>query len=63
LDPYKFVRIHRSAIVNLENVEELHRKASGEFEVILRCGERLKLSRGYRQSLDRFDPLAANFAR
>lgn len=62
LDPGKFVRIHRSAIVNVDNVKELRRNGSGEYEVILLGGKRLKVSRGYRRNLDRFDPLAPNFA-
>lgn len=63
LDPDRFVRIHRSLIVNLGSVEELCRRESGDYEVVLQTGTRLKLSRGYRQCLDRFDPLAADFAR
>lgn len=63
LDPDGFVRIHRSAIVNLSNVKELQRNETGEFEVVLDSGERLKLSRGYRRELDRFDPFTAGFAR
>ncbi len=51
LDPARFVRIHRSAIVNLERVRELHPLFHGEYVVVLRSGERLTLSRGYRDRL------------
>ena len=63
LDPDEFVRVHRSAIVNLGSVRELSRRDSGEYEVVLVGGKHLKLSRGYRHRLDRFDPLADRFAR
>jgi hypothetical protein len=63
LDADRFARIHRSLIVNLGSVEELCRGEGGDYEVVLQTGTRLKLSRGYRQCLDRFDPLVADFAR
>jgi two-component system LytT family response regulator len=63
LDPDQFVRIHRSAIVNLTFVRELRRDDAGEYVVVLDCGNCLRLSRGYRRGLDRFDPLALDFAR
>jgi two-component system, LytTR family, response regulator len=63
LDPNRFVRIHRCAIVNLSSVKELHRTDGGEYIVVLVGGKRLRLSRGYRNRLDRFDPLSTDFAR
>lgn len=63
LDPDDFVRIHRSVIVNLGSVQELRRRDSGEYEVVLTSGVHLRLSRGYRSRLDRFDPLSTDFAR
>jgi two-component system LytT family response regulator len=51
LDPGVFCRIHRSTIVNLSRVQDLRLDASGEPEVILRDGTRLKVSRGYRDKL------------
>lgn len=48
LDPDRFARIHRSTIVNLDRVKELLPSKKGEFEVLLRCGARLVLSRKYR---------------
>ena len=54
LDPQLFVRIHRTAIVNLERIEELSPTSHGEYRVVLRGGARLTLSRVYR---DRIEPL------
>ena len=51
LDPEHFLRIHRSTIVNIDRVRELHPWPSGEFTVILRDGTKLKLSRGFRERL------------
>jgi two-component system LytT family response regulator len=52
LDPEKFVRIHRSAIVNLDRVKELHPHFNGEYLVILNDGTELKLSRSRRERLE-----------
>lgn len=52
LDPRRFVRIHRSAIVNVHGVAELLPRANREFVVVLHNGTRLKLSRSYRDRLD-----------
>ena len=51
LDPDRFGRIHRSAIVNLASVRELQPTFNGEYAVFLRSGARLTLSRGYRDAL------------
>ena len=51
LDPRRFVRIHRSRIVNTERIRELQPWFNGEYVVILRNGTRLPLSRGYREKL------------
>ncbi len=48
LDPRHFIRIHRSAIVNLGRVAHLEAISHGEFEVVLKSGKRVKLSRTYR---------------
>ena len=53
LPPDKFMRISRSAIVNLERVRELQPMFHGEYVVILKDGARLTLSRTYRDKLDR----------
>lgn len=51
LDPKLFLRIHRSRIVNMERVKELHPWFNGDYAVILRDGTKLMLSRGYRDKL------------
>ena len=52
LDPARFVRIHRSTIVNLARVKELQPFYRGEFVAVLHDGTRLKLSRGCRDTLE-----------
>jgi len=51
LDPTLFVRIHRSAIVNIKRIKELHPVNSGEYIVVLKDGKELSCSRGYRSGL------------
>lgn len=51
LDPQKFCRISRSAIINLDYVRELQALFRGEYQVILRNGTELKLSHRYRKNL------------
>jgi two-component system LytT family response regulator len=48
LDPDKFIRIHRSAIINVDRLHDLQPLSSGDFEVTLLDGTRLVLSRRYR---------------
>lgn len=45
LDPSKFVRVHRSVIVNVDRVREVIREGRGESLLILTSGERLKMSK------------------
>ena len=45
LDPEQFVRIHRSAIVRLDRVVRLESASRGDYDVTLRDGTRLTLSR------------------
>ena len=52
LDPQKFVRIHRSIIVNLDRVKEMHPHFNGDFIVVLDGGAQLKLSRSRREALE-----------
>jgi two-component system, LytTR family, response regulator len=52
LDPRKFVRIHRSTIVNLERVKQVHEVDRGEYVVVLEDGARLKLSRSRRAQFE-----------
>jgi two-component system LytT family response regulator len=51
LDGRRFVRIHRSRIVNTDRIKELQPWFNGEYIVILQNGARLTLSRGYREKL------------
>jgi two-component system LytT family response regulator len=52
LDPAQFVRIHRSAIVNLERIREMQPTSHGEYLVMLADDTRLTLSRVYRERLE-----------
>jgi two-component system LytT family response regulator len=54
LDPACFVRVHRSAIVNVEYIAEIHPLFHGDYELILRRGTRLTLSRRFRDRLAPF---------
>jgi two-component system, LytTR family, response regulator len=45
LDPQKFVRIHRSVIVNVDQVSEVFREGSAESSVVLKTGQRLRMSK------------------
>ena len=47
MNPTRFVRIHRSTIVNVARIKELLPHFNGEFVVLLKDGTRLKLSRGH----------------
>ena len=51
LPPDRFVRISRSAIVNIESVKELHPMFHGEYMITLRNGTRVTLTRSYREQL------------
>jgi len=51
LDSKRFLRIHRSTMVNIERIQELQPLFHGDYVVILRDGTQLNLSRGYRQRL------------
>jgi two-component system LytT family response regulator len=51
LDPHRFVRIHRSTIVNIERVRELLVNAAGQYLLVLENGQRLSVSRSYRERL------------
>ena len=60
LDPEKFLRIHRSAIVNLDRVKEMHAHFNGEYLVILHDGTELKLSRSRREQLQQMLDIGSN---
>ena len=54
LDPEKFVRIHRSAIVQVSRICELRTLPNRELRIRLTGGAELKVSRTYRDRLDRW---------
>jgi two-component system LytT family response regulator len=49
LDAELFCRIHRSVIVNLRRVTGLEVDGTGEYEVVLHGGQKLRLSRRFRK--------------
>lgn len=54
LDPKQFQRIHRSTIVNLSRVREICAHINGEYHLVLNNGERLKMSRSYKNKVQHF---------
>lgn len=52
LNPSHFIRIHRSTIVNFQQIKELIPVNSGEYVVVLKSGKELSCSRGYRAELE-----------
>jgi len=52
LDPAKFVRIHRSVIVNLDRIKEMQPHFNGDYIVVLVDGQQLRLSRTRREHLE-----------
>jgi len=51
LDPGRFVRVHRSSIVNVDRVREILREGRNEGSVVLTTGQRLRMSKAGWQSL------------
>jgi len=54
LNPRMFVRVHRSAIININCISELQVWRRGEYRVVMQGGKTLTLSRGYRHRFDEF---------
>jgi len=52
LPPNRFVRIHRSTIVNFDRIKELRPLFNGDYQVLLATGKKLKLSRRFRAALE-----------
>jgi two-component system, LytTR family, response regulator len=48
LDPERFVRIHRSAILQIDRIAEIHPATHGDMDIVLRTGKVLPLSRTFR---------------
>ena len=54
LDPRVFQRVHRSTIVNLDQVHQVKPHTNGEFFLVLDSGAEVKVSRSYRDVVARF---------
>jgi two-component system LytT family response regulator len=63
LDPRRFMRIHRSIIVNLEKIKELQPCNNGEYIVVLRTGKELSLSRSFRDRIQDYLRRSPTFLR
>lgn len=53
LDPDAFLRVHRSAIVNLQHVKEVKNEPDGDATVVLKSGEQVPMSRSYRARIQK----------
>ena len=53
LDPNAFIRTHRSVIVRLDLIETLHKGAGGDYEIQLKSGRRLRVSRSRLEALEK----------
>ncbi len=51
LNPNRFQRVHRSAIVNIDQVEKLCTRHNGEYHLVLKNGQNLKVSRSYKDRI------------
>lgn len=51
LDPSRFVRIHRSTVLNVDRVRKIVPHLNGGAVVVLKDGTQLKMSRGYRERI------------
>jgi len=54
LDPRRFQRVHRSTIVNLDQVKQVKPHTNGECFLVLGSGQQVKVSRSYRDVVARF---------
>lgn len=52
LDPRRFVRVHRSTVVNIDSILHLEPTTHGEFDLVLRGGQRVHVSRTFRPLLE-----------
>jgi two-component system LytT family response regulator len=52
LDPNQFVRIHRSSIVNLNQIREIYREGPLDGSIVLTNGKTLRMSKAGRQKLN-----------
>jgi len=54
LDPGRFLRVHRSTMMNLSRVKDLQPMFHGEYAILLENGTRLTSSRSYKDKLRNF---------
>ena len=54
LEPRRFVRIHRSTLVNIDRVQSVTPLENGKYQLALDGGQRLTMSRSYREQLAQF---------
>lgn len=52
LDPERFMRIHRSTIVNINRIREVQHWLRGRYRVLMRDGTALIVSQAYREKID-----------
>jgi two-component system LytT family response regulator len=51
LSPQEFVRIHRSTIVNIDRIKEMHPLFNGDQTIVMKSGKKLTMTRNYRDKL------------
>jgi len=51
LDPGRFVRVHRSAIVNIDSIQEIRQMFHGDYAILLTSGREVPFGRAYRDRL------------
>ena len=49
----RFVRVHRSAVANIESILQLEARSHGEFDIVFKNGSRSRVSRTYRAHLEK----------
>lgn len=52
LPKHKYIRIHRSTIINADNITELHPWPGGEYQVWLKGGKKFVMSKSFRSSFE-----------
>ena len=52
LDPARFIRVHRSTIVNIEDIQQLEPISHGEFDVLLKSCAHTRISRSFRSHFE-----------
>jgi two-component system LytT family response regulator len=57
LQPYGFVRIHRSVLINASFIEEIQPSATGEYVLRIKGGKEFTVSRTYKKNLHSITPL------